>query len=95
MTDPAPKGARGAKREAMAEFNRLVTRTPGRHCRDKPIPYTEIRQTAAQAAELCGAGEEWECPILAACHAEGRRTKPDAIVLGGKFWVNGKPLPTI
>ena len=92
MTTKQKKGARGAKASAMREFAVLVEATPERHCRDNPIPYTEIRQTPEDAAELCGLGEEWECPILAECYAQGRRTKPDGLVFGGRFWAKGKPL---
>lgn len=76
----------------MSEFSRLVEVTPSRHCAGNPIPYTEIVQTAEAAAELCGLGEEWECPILEACFAQGRRTKPDGVVLGGRYWRRGKPI---
>lgn len=84
---PRVHGARGAKSEAMRDFNRLVDKTPNRNCVDDPVPYTEIVQSADEAEYLCEA-----CPIIEQCFAQGRRTKPDGLVLGGRYWRKGKPI---
>ena len=63
-------------------------------CQERPVPFTDTRQTPEEAAELCGVGSPGECPLLALCEAfgytEGRVA--DDMVYGGKTWRKGVPI---
>lgn len=56
-------------------------------CVDNPIPYTEVRQTAEDAEDLCHG-----CPLKEIHHELGYADKLDKEVAGGSYWVKGKPL---
>lgn len=63
-------------------------------CQDRPVPFTEIRQTPTEAAKLCGAGTPEECPLLALCAPLGftESIYADDMVYGGLSWRRGLPI---
>lgn len=78
--------ARRAMREALQRLNSVGDTTP---CQDRPIPYTDIRQTPEDAAELCA-----DCPLVTECRDFGWTESVHAndMVYGGLTWRKGKPL---
>lgn len=63
-------------------------------CQDRPVPFTEIRQTSLEAAELCGVGTQYECPLLNLCQPLGftESVYADDMVYGGISWRRGQPV---
>lgn len=63
-------------------------------CQDRPVPFTEVRQTPAEAAALCGKGTADECPLLKLCEPLGftESVYADDMVYGGLTWRRGLPL---
>ena len=90
--------ARRAMREALQWLNEGDSRAgrPPRTtpCQDRPVPYTEVRQTPEEAAALCA-----ECPLIAECRNFGwtESIYANDMVYGGLAWRKGKPLdgPTL
>ena len=83
--------ARRAMREALQELSSQGKSTP---CEDRPVPFTEVRQTPAEAAELCGRGTDHPCPLLELCATLGftESVYADDMVYGGYTWRRGLPL---
>lgn len=83
--------ARRAMREGlqMLEADNKTTK-----CQDRPVPFTEVRQTPDEAAALCGRGTEDECPLLKLCEPLGftESVYADDMVYGGLTWRRGLPL---
>lgn len=63
-------------------------------CQDRPVPFTEVRQTPVEAAALCGRGTDHECPLLKLCEPLGftESIYADDMVYGGLSWRKGLPL---
>jgi hypothetical protein len=63
-------------------------------CQDRPVPFTEVEQSPADAAELCGRGTDDECPLLEICAQFGftEGIYADRVVYGGYTWRRGLPL---
>jgi hypothetical protein len=63
-------------------------------CQDRPVPYTEVRQTPDEAAKLCHKGEPDECKLLALCQPLGftESVYADDMVYGGLAWRRGLPV---
>jgi hypothetical protein len=78
--------ARRAMREALQDLESRGETTP---CQDRPVPYTEVRQSPAQARELCAG-----CPIIEICAAYGftESVYADDMVYGGFTWRRGVPI---
>lgn len=68
-----------------------VNTTP---CQDRPVPFTEVRQTPDEAAALCGRGTSHECPLIKLCQPLGftESVYADDMVYGGYTWRRGLPL---
>lgn len=83
--------ARRAMREALQE---LSSRGESTACADRPVPYTEIRQSPAEAATLCGKGTPNECPVINLCAPLGftESVYADDMIYGGYTWRRGLPL---
>ena len=73
-------------REALQVLSNRGQRTP---CADKPVLYTEVRQSPAEAAELCK-----DCPVIKLCEPLGftESVYADDMVYGGYTWRRGIPL---
>ena len=78
--------ARRAMREALQE---LSSKDESTACIDRPVPFTEIRQTPAEAKELCAG-----CPVIELCAPLGftESVYADDMVYGGFTWRRGLPL---
>lgn len=78
-------------REALQSLNDNDETT---NCQDRPVPFTEVRQTPDEAAALCGRGTENECPLLVMCGQLGftESVYADDMVYGGYAWRRGLPL---
>lgn len=78
-------------REALQQLN---DRDQTTYCQDRPVPFTEVRQTPAEAAKLCGRGTAWPCPLLSLCAPLGftESVYADDMVYGGLTWRRGLPL---
>lgn len=63
-------------------------------CEDRPVPFTEVRQTPDEAAALCGRNTDAPCPLLEICAAFGftESVYADDMVYGGYTWRRGLPL---
>lgn len=63
-------------------------------CQDRPVPFTEVRQSPADAAALCGRGTDHPCPLLELCAPLGftESVYADDMVYGGYSWKRGLPL---
>jgi hypothetical protein len=63
-------------------------------CDDKPVPYSEVRQTPAEAAKLCGRGTDHPCKLIELCAPLGftESVYADDMVYGGYTWRRGLPL---
>lgn len=85
--------ARRAMREALDTLNGREETTP---CQDRPVLYTEVRQTREEAAELCGRGTDNPCPLLELCASFGytESVYADDMVYGGYPWRRGLPVLT-
>lgn len=86
--------ARRAMREALqvlASAKRGPTAPP---CVNRPVPYTEVRQSPREAADLCGRGTDAPCPVLELCASLGftESVYADDMVYGGYVWRRGLPL---
>jgi len=64
------------------------------YCQDRPVPFSEVRQTPEEAAKLCKRGEEGECKLLALCEPLGftESVYADDMVYGGMTWRRGLPV---
>ncbi len=92
--------ARRAMRDALAVLNNTGIRN--KHgvlfkttfCQDRPVPFTEVRQTPEEARKLCGVGTEYECPLLDLCAPLGYTESiyADDFVYGGIPWRRGQPV---
>lgn len=84
-------GARRAVNDALIELELVGQKTP---CQDRPVPFTEVRQTPADAARLCGRGTDAPCPILELCAPLGytESVYADDMVYGGYSWRRGLPV---
>lgn len=73
-------------REALQALNSSGRTTS---CQDRPVSYTEVRQTPEAAAELCAG-----CPLIAECRSFGftESVYANDMVYGGLTWRKGKPL---
>lgn len=73
-------------RHALAKLNEAGETTP---CFDKPIQYTDMRQTPESARELCDG-----CPVKRLCRPLGytESVYADDMVYGGLVWKRGKPV---
>lgn len=83
--------ARRAMREALQVLSSNGEHTP---CADKPVLYTEVRQTPQEAARLCGRGTEDQCPVIGLCAPLGftESVYADDMVYGGYSWKRGLPV---
>jgi hypothetical protein len=74
--------------------NAYGTRFTTTACQDRPVPFTEVRQTPEQAERLCGVGTEYECPLLEICKPLGytESVYADDFVYGGISWRRGHPV---
>lgn len=81
-------------REGLQKLANAKTGPTTTPCQDRPVPYTEVRQTPAEAATLCGRGTENECPLLKLCEPLGftESVYADDMVYGGYTWRRGLPL---
>lgn len=63
-------------------------------CENRPVPFSEVRQTPDDAAALCGRGTDAPCPLLERCVAFGftESVYADDMVYGGYTWRRGLPL---
>jgi hypothetical protein len=70
------------------------TRVFSTTCQNRPVPFTEVRQTPAEAARLCGRGTDQECPLIKLCEPLGftESVYADDMVYGGITWRKGLPL---
>lgn len=89
--------ARRAMREALQQLNNPSRQYPnGRttYCQDRPVPFTEVRQTPEEARRLCGRGSVDECPLLRLCETLGftESVYADDMVYGGLSWRRGLPV---
>lgn len=73
-------------RVALQALNSTGRTTP---CQDRPVLYTEVRQTPEDAAALCSA-----CPLILQCRDLGwtESVYANDMVYGGLTWRKGKPL---
>lgn len=73
-------------REALQELSSKHQTTP---CEDRPVPYTEVRQTPEEARELC-----MDCPLIETCAPLGftESVYADDMVYGGFTWRRGLPI---
>lgn len=82
---------RRSVREIRAEWNQYLRDSSANNwrpkCFDDPIPYTELKQTRADAQILCAG-----CPLKALHKELAFAEKADGIVAGGEFFVNGRPV---
>ena len=78
--------ARRAMRIALQVLAERKQTTP---CKDRPIPYTDLRQTPEAAKKLCEG-----CPVLMICRPLGytESVYADDMVYGGLAWRRGKPV---
>lgn len=78
--------ARRAMREGLQTLNDADRTT---RCQDKPVPYTEVRQTPAEAKALCDG-----CPLKDLCAPLGftESVYADDMVYGGYTWRRGLPI---
>ena len=78
--------ARRAMREELQLLNSNKQTTP---CQDRPVPFTEVRQTPEEAEKLCAA-----CPLIQTCAQLGftESVYADDMVYGGLTWRRGLPL---
>lgn len=78
--------ARRAMREALQV---LSSKGESTACSDRPVPYTEVRQTPAEARILCGG-----CKVIELCAPLGftESVYADDMVYGGLTWRRGLPL---
>ena len=83
--------ARRAMREAQQMLSAQGIATP---CAERPVPYTEVRQSPKEAALLCGKDTPNECPLLSLCQPLGftESVYADDMVYGGLTWRRGLPL---
>ena len=82
-------------RRAMREgFQKLADKGKSTACQDRPVPFTEVRQTPADAAELCGRGTDAPCPLLEICAQFGftHSVYADDVVYGWYTWRRGLPV---
>ena len=93
--------ARVAFRKAKDALNAPSRQHPkGRTtaCQDRPVPFTEIEQSPADAAALCGRDlpedDPSRCPLLELCAQFGftEGIYADRMVYGGYAWRKGLPL---
>lgn len=86
--------ARRAMREALQKLSDSKTGPTKTPCMDRPVPYTEVRQSPSEAAELCGRGTDHECPVLKLCEPLGftESIYADDMVYGGLAWRRGTPV---
>ena len=63
-------------------------------CDDRPVPFTEVRQTPTDAAALCGRDTDKPCPLLELCAQFGftEGIYANDVVYGGYTWRRGLPL---
>lgn len=75
-------------------LQRLADNNEETPCKDRPIPYTEIHQSPAEAAELCGKGTDRPCPVIELCEPLGftESVYADNMVYGGYLWRRGLPV---
>lgn len=73
-------------REALQKLANINKTTP---CQNRPVPYTEVRQTAEDARKLCAG-----CPVIDICRPLGytESVYADDMVYGGLTWRRGKPV---
>ena len=73
-------------RDALQKLNDNDITT---NCQDRPVPFTEVRQTPEQAKKLC-----WDCPVIKICEPLGftESVYADDMVYGGRPWKRGKPV---
>lgn len=78
--------ARRAMREALGTLAKSHQATP---CKDRPIPYTDVRQTPDEAEALCEG-----CPVKKVCYPLGytESVYADDMVYGGVPWRRGRPV---
>jgi hypothetical protein len=78
-------------REGLQSLNDKDKTTP---CQDRPVPFTEVRQTPEDAAALCGKGTDDECPLIKLCEPLGftESVYADDMVYGGYTWRRGLPV---
>lgn len=92
--------ARRAMREGLQQLhnvghvNSKGERVFSTFCEDRPVPFTEVRQSPTEAAELCGRGTKDECPLIKLCEPLGftESVYADDMVYGGYTWRRGLPL---
>ena len=73
-------------REALQSLNDSGKTT---NCQDRPVPFTEVRQTPDEAKKLCAG-----CPLIEMCGQLGftESVYADDMVYGGHTWRRGLPL---
>ena len=78
-------------REALQSLNDKDRTT---YCQDRPVPFTDTRQTPEEAKKLCHRGQPDECPVLKVCEPLGftESVYADDMVYGGLTWRRGLPL---
>ena len=83
--DSVPE-ARRSMREALQTLSSKGQSTP---CMERPVPYTEVRQTPDEAKALCE-----NCPVIKLCEPLGftESVYADDMVYGGLTWRRGLPL---
>lgn len=77
-------------RRAMSEaLKKLADKNETTPCQDRPVPFTEVRQTPNEAKALCA-----DCPVRGLCAPLGftESVYADDMVYGGLTWRRGLPL---